>query len=107
VTGSYVSPKTFAIRLCGTRAVLDYRADFRVWPAAERLDAVTTLTVDGAPVAFEERDMLAEELTEFGRCIRTGATPETGAAEGIAALRAIRDALAAAEEDPACQPAPR
>jgi hypothetical protein len=48
VTGSYVSPKTFAIRLCGTRAVLDYRADFSVWPAAERLDAVTTLTLDGA-----------------------------------------------------------
>jgi predicted dehydrogenase len=27
VTGSYVSPKTSAIRLSGTRAVLDYRAD--------------------------------------------------------------------------------
>jgi UDP-N-acetyl-2-amino-2-deoxyglucuronate dehydrogenase len=107
VTGSYVSPKTFAIRICGTRAVLDYRADFGVWPAAERLDAVTTLTLDGAPVAFEERDMLAEELAEFARCVRTGAAPETGAAEGIAALRAIRDALAAGEEDPAWQPAPR
>ena len=107
VTGSYVSPKTFAIRLCGTRGVLDYRADFGVWPAAERLDAATTLTVDGAPVAFAERDMLAEELAEFGRCVRTGAAPETGAAEGIAALRAIRDALASAEEDAAWQPAPR
>jgi predicted dehydrogenase len=107
VTGSYVSPKTFAIRLSGTRAVLDYRADFGVWPAAERLDAVTTLTLDGAPVAFEERDMLAEELAEFGRGVRTGAEPETGAAEGIAALRAIRAALAAAGEDRAWQPAPR
>ena len=103
VTGSYVSPKTFAIRLCGTRAVLDYRADFSVWPAAERLDAVTTLTLDGAPVAFEERDMLAEELAELARCVRTGAEPETGAAEGIAALRAIRGALAG---DDAWQPAP-
>jgi predicted dehydrogenase len=103
VTGSYVSPKTFAIRLLGTRAVLDYRADFSVWPAAERLDAVTTLTLDGAPVAFEERDMLAEELAEFGRCLRTGAEPETGAAEGIAALRAIRGAL---EGDAVWQPAP-
>jgi UDP-N-acetyl-2-amino-2-deoxyglucuronate dehydrogenase len=107
VTGSYVSPKTFAIRLCGTGAVLDYRADFGVWPAAERLDAVTTLTVDGAPVAFEERDMLAEELAEFARCARTGAAPATGAAEANPALRTIRDALAAAEEDPAWQPAPR
>jgi 1,5-anhydro-D-fructose reductase (1,5-anhydro-D-mannitol-forming) len=107
VTGSYVSPKTFAIRLCGTRAVLDYRADFGVWPAAERLDAATTLTLDGEPVAFEARDMLAEELAEFAGCVRTGVAPETGAAEGIAALRAIRGALAASEEDPAWQPAPR
>ena len=36
VTGSYVSPKTFAIRLSGTRAVLEYRADFDVWPDAQR-----------------------------------------------------------------------
>jgi UDP-N-acetyl-2-amino-2-deoxyglucuronate dehydrogenase len=102
VTGSYVSPKTFAIRLSGTRAVLDYRADFSVWPAAERLDAVTTLTLDGAPVAFDERDMLAEELAELARCVRTGSAPETGAAEGIAALRAIRGAL---DGDRAWQPA--
>jgi predicted dehydrogenase len=104
VTGSYVSPKTFAIRLSGTRAVLDYRADFSVWPDARRLDAVTTLTLDGQPVDFEERDMLAEELAEFARCVRTGAAPETGAAEGIAALAAIRAAL---DGDPVWQPAPR
>jgi predicted dehydrogenase len=107
VTGSYVSPKTFAIRLSGTRAVLDYRADFSVWPDARRLDAVTTLTLGGAPVAFEERDMLAEQLAELGRCVRSGAVPETGAAEGIAALRAIRAALEASESDEAWQPAPR
>jgi predicted dehydrogenase len=107
VTGSYVSPKTFAIRLTGTRAVLDYRADFGVWPAAERMDGATALTLDGAPVAFEERDMLAEELAEFAACVRGEAEPETGAAEGIAALRAIRDALDAAEEDRAWPPAPR
>jgi predicted dehydrogenase len=104
VTGSYVSPKTFAIRLSGTRAVLDYRADFSVWPDARRLDAVTTLTLGGAPVAFEERDMLAEELAEFAGCVRTGAAPETGAAEGIAALRAIRGAL---EGDAALEKTPR
>lgn len=60
VTGSSVSPKTFAIRLTGTRAVLDYRADVAVWPAPE----------------------------------------------GIAALRAIRAALAPADRDEAWQPAP-
>jgi predicted dehydrogenase len=107
VTGSYVSPKTFAIRLSGTRAVLEYRADFEVWPAAERLDEVTTLTLDGAPVRFERRDMLAEELAELGACVRGRAVPETGAAEGIAALRAIRSALGDAERVEAWQPASR
>jgi predicted dehydrogenase len=93
VTGSYVSPKTFAVRLLGTRAVLDYRADFSVWPDALALDGATTLTMDGAPVEFEERDMLAEELAEFGRCVRGEAEPETGAEEGIAALAAVLQAL--------------
>jgi predicted dehydrogenase len=107
VTGSYVSPKTFAIRLSGTSAVLEYRADFGVWPDAQRLDAVTTLTLGGAPVAFEPRDMLAEELAELAACVRGRAVPETGAAEGIAALRAIRAALGDEERVEAWQPASR
>ena len=89
LTGSYVSPKTLSLRLLGTEAVLDYRTDFSVWPDARALDGVTTLTLDGEPVEFEERDMLAEELAEFGRCIRGEAEPETGADEGIAALAAV------------------
>ena len=96
VTGSYVSPKTCSIRLLGTEAVLDYRVDFSVWPQAERMDAASTLTVDGDAVDFEARDMLAEELEEFARCVHGQAEPETGAAEGIAALAAVRDALACA-----------
>jgi predicted dehydrogenase len=95
VSGSYVSPKTFVLRLQGTQAVLELRTDFSVWPDAQAMDGATTLTVAGEPVAFEERDMLAEELAEFGRCIRDGAAPETGAAAGIAALRVVTDALAA------------
>jgi predicted dehydrogenase len=95
VTGSYVSPKTLALRLQGTKAVLDYRTDFSVWPDARALDRATSLTLGGEPVGFEERDMLAEELAEFGSGIRYGERPETGAEEGIAALRAILDALAA------------
>lgn len=93
VTGSYVSPKTLALRLQGTDAVLEYRTDFSVWPDSRALDAATTLTLDGRPVAFAERDMLAEELVEFGRCIREGGAPETGASEGIAALRVIVEAV--------------
>ncbi|HEY7380221.1 MAG TPA: Gfo/Idh/MocA family oxidoreductase [Gaiella sp.] len=94
LTGSYVSPKTLSLRLLGTEAVLDYSADFSVWPDARALDGVTTLTVNGEAVEFEERDMLAEELDEFGRCIRGEAEPETGADEGIAALSVVVEALA-------------
>jgi len=93
LTGSYVSPKTLSLRLLGTDAVLDYRTDFSVWPDAEALDRVTTLTLAGEPVDFEERDMLAEELAEFGSCIRGEAQPQTGADEGIAALGAVLQAL--------------
>jgi predicted dehydrogenase len=98
LTGSYVSPKTLSLRLLGTEAVLDYRTDFSVWPDAQALDGVTTLTLAGEPVEFEQRDMLAEELAEFGRCIRGEAKPETGADEGIAALAAVLQALEAHAE---------
>jgi predicted dehydrogenase len=98
LTGSYVSPKTLSLRLFGTDAVVDYRTDFSVWPDALALDGATTLTLGGEPVEFEERDMLAEELAEFGRCIRGEAEPETGADEGLAALAAVLQALDAHAE---------
>jgi len=98
LTGSYVSPKTMSLRLFGSEAVLDYHADFSVWPDAAALDGVTTLTLAGEAVEFDERDMLAEQLAEFGRCIRGEAQPETGAAEGIAALSVVLEALGARTE---------
>jgi predicted dehydrogenase len=98
LTGSYVSPKTLSLRLLGTEAVLDYRTDFSVWPDARALDGVTTLTLAGERLSFESRDMLAEELAEFGRCIRGDAEPETGADEGIAALGVVLQALEAHSE---------
>jgi len=94
IVSSYVSPKTYSIRLLGTEAVLEYRTDISVWPAADRLDDLTTLTLAGEPVEFERRDPLADELEEFGRCMRGEATPETGAAEGLAALKVITEAIA-------------
>jgi predicted dehydrogenase len=98
VTGSYVSPKTMSLRLLGTEAVLDYRADFSVWPDAGALDGVTSLRVDGEPVEFEQRDMLAEELAEFGACIRGEGAIETGADDGLAALGVILQALGTERE---------
>ena len=99
LTGSYVSPHTFSLRVLGSAGVLDYRADLgAVWPDATRVDEVSTLTLNGEPVAFEPRDMLAEELAEFGAAIRGEAVVETGADEGIAALRVVLDAVGAREE---------
>ena len=97
ITGSYVSPHTYFLRLYGTLAVLEYRVDMSVWPNAELVDGATTLSLvrkgEVEDVAFEPRDPLAEELEEFGRAVRGGTVPETGAAEGIAALRVILDAV--------------
>ena len=101
LTGSYVSPKTFSVRLYGTEGVLDYRTDMAVWPEAERVDEATRLTLtarDGVrDLDFEQRDMLVEELDEFARAVRGEAVPETGAAEGIAALRVVLEAVPAEE----------
>lgn len=97
VAGSYVSPRTYFLRLYGTKAVLEYDVDMGVWPRAQAVDAATTLTLrdaEGArPVAFEPRDPLVEELDEFGAAVRGEAAVETGPEEGIAALRAILEAL--------------
>jgi predicted dehydrogenase len=96
LTGSYVSPHTFSVRLQGTEAVLEYRADLgAVWPDAERVDEVSTVLVDGEEIAFEPRDMLAEELREWALAARGEAVVETGASEGIAALRVILKAVSA------------
>jgi predicted dehydrogenase len=94
ISSSYVSPKTYSMRLLGTEAVLDYRTDISVWPAADRLDELTTLTIGGERVAFDVIDPLVAELDEFARCARGEATPETGADEGIAALKVILEAVA-------------
>lgn len=98
---SYVSPKTYRIRVYGTRANLEYRTDMSIWPQAERMDEATTLTVEDATGAadlpFEPRDMLVDELEAFARCIRSGELPETGAAEGLAALRVIEAVVEASQ----------
>lgn len=98
---SYVSPKTYRLRAYGTRANLDYRTDMSIWPNAEGMDVATTLTLErpeGArPVTFEPVDMVVDELEELVRCVRRGVRPETGAAEGLAAVRAIVGAVVSAE----------
>ncbi|MDR7426152.1 MAG: Gfo/Idh/MocA family oxidoreductase [Armatimonadota bacterium] len=93
LTSSYVSPKTYSLRLYGTAAVLDYQTEMAVWPDVQKLDPATALTLRTeaglVPVTFTPRDPLVEELEEFARCVRGAAQPETGAAEALAALQVI------------------
>jgi predicted dehydrogenase len=102
IASSYVSPPTYSLRLFGSEAVLEYKIDMSVWPQAERADAATTLALRRAgeteQLDFPQRDPLAEELDEFARAVRGDARPETGAEEGIAALRVILDALTTQEQ---------
>lgn len=97
VTSSYVSPRTFYLRLFGTEANLHYEVDMSVWGKSIDLDTVTALTLEGKDgretLDFDNRNMIVDELDEFARCIRGETTPETGAAEGMAALEVIRGAL--------------
>jgi predicted dehydrogenase len=97
ITGSYVSPRTYAVRLYGDRAVLAVDLDLSVWPYAERADAATTLTLRTGErereVEFEHRDPLAEQLGELARAVRGKTRFETGPDEAIAALRVILDAV--------------
>lgn len=94
---SYVSPKTFDLRLYGTNAVLNYHTDMSVWPNAPKMDEVTQLSVwtktEKKELTFEAVDMLAEELGEFARCIDGSTQPETGALEGIQALQVVLGAV--------------
>jgi predicted dehydrogenase len=100
IASSYVSPKTYSARLLGTEGVLDYVVDASVWPRAELLDGATTLRLTTAAgtreLAFEERDVLVEELDELARCARGEAEPETGAEEALAALAIVLGAVESA-----------
>jgi predicted dehydrogenase len=101
LSSSYVSPKSFSLRLYGSAANLDYETDMSIWPQAELMDAATTLTLQTKSgvetISFEPGDMLVEELAEFARCIGGEAVPETGAGEALAALEVIRGAMDAHE----------
>jgi predicted dehydrogenase len=97
ITSSYVSPKTFSLRLYGSQGVLEYQTELSIWPDAGRMDEATTLTLrtrtGSEQVDFERRNMLVDELAEFAHCVRGEAEPETGAQEGLAALAVIQGAL--------------
>lgn len=101
INSSYVSPKSYSLRLYGSEANLHYETDMSIWPQADQMDAATTLTLQSKSgkenIGFEERDMLVEELDEFARCMRGEMAPETDGAAAMAALKVIRGAITSHE----------
>lgn len=97
---AWVTPQVFWLRVCGTRAVATYELDLRWWARSDRADGHSRLWIraDGKPrrIPVEEGDMLAEELLEFGRCVRGEAVPEVGVDDGLAAVAVLEAALRSA-----------
>lgn len=101
VTSNYISPKVYALHLYGDRANLSCVADMLVWPDALKVDANTSLVLQThqghSTLVIEPQDCLSLQLDEFARCVRGEAQPETGAAEGMAALAVVEAALRSSE----------
>ena len=101
LNSSYVSPKTFDLRVYGTEGVVDYHTDMSIWPNAAKMDEATQLRMwtknEQKEISFEPVDMLVEELDEFGRCISDAGRAETGPREAIQALQVILGAIESAE----------
>lgn len=97
VLSTYVSPSSYEIHLYGDAANLDCVVDMSVWPDALKVDLNTRLTLRSRQgeerIALKPRDALAEQAQEFAYSVRGLAQPETGAAEGLAALAVVEAAL--------------
>jgi predicted dehydrogenase len=97
VSATYVSPKAYAMHIYGTHANLDCVADMRIWPDALQVDAATVLKLEAPDgredIGIEPQDCVALQLDEFARSVRGDVKPETGAAEGVAAVAIVEAAL--------------
>lgn len=97
LNSSYVSPKTYDLRLYGTEGVLEYYTDMSIWPNAEKMDEATRLSlwtkIEQRTIDFERRDMLVEELGEFARCMEGSAQPETDAVGALNTLQVVLEAV--------------
>lgn len=97
VTSTYVSPSAYELHFYGDAANMNCVADMRVWPDALKVDPNTLLAVSTHdsvdPVTVEPQDILALQTDEFARSIRGLTQPETGAAQGLAALAVVEAAL--------------
>jgi predicted dehydrogenase len=104
---NWLSPGSFTIDVYGTAARLRYELDFTWWSKSAQTDAHTRLTrtviaADSADpdarvlreeqVPLPPRDHLREEIEEFARAIRGGATVEVGLAEAVSNVAVLQAA---------------
>lgn len=87
---SYVAPPIVRIGVIGTGAAAWNELDGR------RLLVQSIEEKEPAEVEIETLDTVADQLTEFATCIRTGKAPETGGLEGLRVVAVMEAAIAAA-----------
>jgi UDP-N-acetyl-2-amino-2-deoxyglucuronate dehydrogenase len=109
VVSSYVSPKVYELHLYGDHANLRCEADMRVWPNAEKVDRMTNLTLhpregEIEEISVEPQDVLALQMEDFARSIRSGHEPETGAQQGLDTLAVVEAALQSYESGAPVRP---
>ena len=91
LTSYYVSADAYFLRIYGTEGTL------HCFPTRMKLE----LLRNGELAETREEDFSAEgsesyilQMREFGECVRSGKTPETGGEEGIRALAVIEAMVA-------------
>jgi predicted dehydrogenase len=100
--GSLASPRTYSIKLYGTRANLYHEVDWNYWTAVD-VDQHSSLFLhahrssERVAVALPRTDMFREELEDFADAIRGGGKPEVGPDEGIGVLAVVEAAIRSAE----------
>lgn len=89
ISASYVSPAKTFVSIYGTTGYIE--CDLR-------LGTLTHYDVESkrTRVRFPRRNVVADELTEFANCIRTGAKPETGGHEARSAVAVLEAAIQSA-----------
>jgi UDP-N-acetyl-2-amino-2-deoxyglucuronate dehydrogenase len=101
VVSTFISPKSYAIKVFGNQANLDCVIDMQVWPDVLQVHHRTLLTLETKNsrqnLPIEPRDFLVEALDEFAASVSGKSQPETGAETGLAALAVVEAALISAQ----------
>ena len=98
VFSSFLSPVTYQINLYGTKANLTCTVNMRHWPDSEKVDQDTLLMLcsqnSETRVDFEPQNIFKQQFDEFAECVLFNEVPETGAKQGLEALKVVEMVIA-------------